>query len=62
MREKLKKLIDVKTIITFTLVFSSVYLAITGRIDPMEIVRLAGISVAFFFGTKLKNGGGGKDE
>lgn len=52
MKEKLAKLIDVKTIITFALVFSAVALAFMGRVEAKEILTLTSIVVAYFFGTK----------
>lgn len=52
MKEKIAKLIDVKTIVTFSLVGAAIVLSFNGKVDPMEVVRLAGMAVAFFFGVK----------
>jgi len=52
MKEKLAKLIDVKTIVTFSLIMVYNYLAIMGKITP-EIYGSTVITViAFYFGTQ----------
>jgi hypothetical protein len=52
MQEKLSKLIDVKTIITFSLVAAMIYFTAVGRIDAKELASLTVMSVSFYFGTK----------
>lgn len=52
MKEKLAKLIDVKTIITFALVGAAIVLAFLKFIDPGEIARLATMAITFYFGVK----------
>ena len=51
--EKIAKLIDVKTILTFGLVGTSIALAITGKVEAKEILILASSTVYFFFGVKM---------
>ena len=52
MKEKLAKLIDVKTIVTlvFTLVIS--YLGITGRVSEQSMVDIFKTIIIFYFGTQ----------
>ena len=54
MREKLAKLIDVKTIITFGLLGATIVLAFQGKIEPKEISMLSTTAIGFFFGTKMQ--------
>lgn len=53
MREKLAKLIDVKTLITFTLVISTIVFAAQGKIDAKEVSSMTLMAVSFFFGVKV---------
>ena len=52
MKEKLAKLVDVKSIVTFLLVGSVIVLAFLGKIDPKDISNLALMVVSFYFGVK----------
>lgn len=52
MKEKLAKLIDVKTIITFALVGTTIYLACKGTIEAKDIVLFVGIVLTYFFNKK----------
>lgn len=52
MREKLIKLIDVKSIITFSVVGMLLYLAFKGKIQPDKIYDLGLMVVGYFFGVK----------
>lgn len=52
MKEKFAKLIDVKSIVTFAIVGTIVYLSIVGRIEPKEISAMGMMVLGFFFGTK----------
>ena len=54
MKEKLAKLIDVKTIVTFSLIGTVVYLAVTGKIEPKDIIMMTMVTLTFYF-TKKKN-------
>ena len=53
MKEKFSKLIDVKTIITFSLVGSLIGFVAVGKIEAREILSLATVAVSFFFAVKL---------
>lgn len=52
MKDKIAKLIDVKTIITFAIVFSTIGLAAAGKISADKIADLALMVVSFYFGVK----------
>ena len=54
MKEKLAKLIDVKTIVTFSLIGTVVYLAVTGNIEPKDIIMMTMVTLTFYF-TKKKD-------
>ena len=54
MKENLAKLIDVKTIVTFALVGTIMYLAITGNLDSKDIYTMAMMIMAFYFGKESK--------
>lgn len=47
--KKLAKLIDVKTIVTFSVVGTIVFLSVTGKLEPSKIFELGMIIVTFFF-------------
>lgn len=49
MKEKIAKLIDVKTIVTFAVVGAVIYLAVTGKLDSTKLFELGMIIVTFFF-------------
>ena len=49
MKEKLAKLIDVKSIVTITLTLVVAYLAIIGKMEIREIYLMI---IAFYFGTQ----------
>jgi hypothetical protein len=48
-KDKLAKLIDVKTIVTFSVVGTIVYLSVTGKLEPTKMYELGMIIVTFFF-------------
>lgn len=52
MKERLAKLVDVKSILTlaFAGVFS--YLAITGRVSSQEFLTIFTVIISFYFGTQ----------
>lgn len=52
MKEKLTKLIDVKTIITLSLLLSVITLTLRGIIEPSPLVELLKMVVVFYFGVK----------
>lgn len=56
MREKIAKLIDVKSIVTIVLTFVFAFLAIVGRINAEQMVTIFTMILSFYFGTqKVKN-------
>jgi uncharacterized protein with ATP-grasp and redox domains len=52
LKEKLAKLIDVKTAITFSIIAAVIYLGVTGKIPPDKMFELALMIVGFYFGTQ----------
>lgn len=52
MLEKLKKLIDVKSIITLVLTCVFSYLAIDGKIETQQVMIIYTTIIAFYFGTQ----------
>lgn len=57
MKEKLAKLIDVKSIVTFALVGATIVFAAQGKIDAKEVSSLTLMAVSFFFGVKATEKG-----
>ena len=53
MKDKLTNLIDVKTIVTLTLLFSSIIFVFMGIVKPDPILDLLQMAVAFYFGMKI---------
>ena len=61
--QKLAKLIDVKSIITFALTAAFVYLSIKGEVKPEVFMTIYTVTIGFYFGTQHeKNKGDGKGE
>jgi hypothetical protein len=54
MKEKFAKLIDVKSIVTFGIIGTVIFLAIRGSIKPEDIMMIAGMIITYFF-TKKDN-------
>lgn len=52
MLEKLKKLIDVKSIVTLVLTCVFSYLAIAGQIETQQVMIIYTTIIAFYFGTQ----------
>ena len=52
MKEKIAKLIDVKTIVTFAVTGAVIYLGVSGKLDPNKIFEIGMIIVTFFFAKK----------
>ena len=54
MKEKLAKLINVKSIVTilFSIVFA--FLSITGKISSQEFLTVFSVIIAFYFGTQYE--------
>ena len=52
MRERIAKLIDVKSLSTLTLVGVFAYLSIIGKITSEQFMNVFTIVIAFYFGTQ----------
>ncbi len=52
MKERLSKLVDVKTIVTFALTGTFVYQAVIGRIEPQIFMTIYTMVIGFYFGTQ----------
>lgn len=50
--QKLAKLIDVKSIITFALTAAFVYLSIKGEVKPEIFLTIYTVVIGFYFGTQ----------
>ena len=62
--QKIVKLIDVKSIITFALTAAFIYLAVKGEVKPEVFMTIYTVVVGFYFGTqydKSKSEDGGKE-
>lgn len=53
MIEKLKKLIDVKSIVTLVLAAVFAYLAVTGKITAEQFITIFTVIISFYFGTQV---------
>jgi uncharacterized membrane protein YfcA len=51
-RDRLARLIDVKTIVTFALTAAFVYLSIIGEVNPEIFMTIYTMVVGFYFGTQ----------
>jgi hypothetical protein len=54
MLDKIAKLIEVKSLITFGITGTVIYLAVKGSIEPKDVMMLAGMVFTYFF-NKDKN-------
>jgi uncharacterized membrane protein YfcA len=61
MKNKLAKLIDVKSIVTFSLTAAFVYLAVTGQIEPQIFLTIYTMVISFYFGTQCQKNIGGNN-
>lgn len=52
LRERIAKLIDVKTIVTFALTGAFIYLAIIKAIQPEIFMTIYTMVIGFYFGTQ----------
>ena len=52
MKERLSRLIDVKTIVTFAVVGVFSYLAVIGKIEPKDFMGVVLMIITFFFAKK----------
>lgn len=53
-KERIAKLIDVKTIVTFALTAAFIYLSVLGRIEPQIFMTIYTMIIGFYFGTQAK--------
>lgn len=51
-RERIAKLIDVKTIVTFALTAAFVYLSVAEKIEPQIFMTIYTMVIGFYFGTQ----------
>lgn len=58
MKEKLAKLIDVKSIVTVILAVVFAYLAIAGTISGTEFLTVFTVVISFYYGTQASKKGG----
>lgn len=56
MKDKLSKLIDVKSIITLSLTGVFSFLAATNKISPEQFLTIFTMCISFFFGVKSGKG------
>lgn len=57
MKDKLAKLVDVKSIITILITIAFVYGFVTNTINAEQFMTIFGIIIAFYFGTQsIKKG------
>lgn len=54
LRERIAKLIDVKTIVTFALTAAFVYLSIREKIEPQIFMTIYTMIIGFYFGTQAR--------
>jgi len=54
-KTKLARLIDVKTVVTFTVIAVFAYLATTGKITPENVMVVVSMIITFFFAKKDTN-------
>lgn len=52
LRERLAKLIDVKTLVTFALTAAFVYLSVIGKIEPQIFLTIYAMVIGYYFGTQ----------
>ena len=51
-KDRLAKLIDVKTFVTFALTAAFVYLSVIGKIEPQIFMAIYTMVIGFYFGTQ----------
>ena len=54
MKEKIKKLIDVKSIVTILLCGVFCFLSITGKISAEQFLTIFTVVISFYFGTQAE--------
>ena len=51
-KERIAKLIDVKTMVTFALTAAFVYLSVIGKVEPQVFLTVYSTVIGFYFGTQ----------
>jgi hypothetical protein len=51
-KERISKLIDVKTVVTFTVVGVFAYLSVIGKIEAKDLMAVVMMVITFFFAKK----------
>lgn len=54
MKERLAKLISVKSIVTIAMTAAFVYLAVIGRVSAEQFITLFTVIIGFYFGTQAR--------
>lgn len=54
MREKIAKLIDVKSLVTLLLASTFTYLSVTNKISAEQFLTIFTVIISFYFGTQAK--------
>lgn len=54
LRDRIAKLIDVKTIVTFALTAAFVYLSLMGKVEPQVFLTVYSTVIGFYFGTQAE--------
>lgn len=62
MKERLAKLIDVKSIVTIVLTAVFAYLSAAGRVDVEQFLTVFTVIIAFYFGTQAQKKAEKKEE
>lgn len=62
MKGKIIKLLDVKTIVTFTLTAAFTYLSVRGKIEPQVFMTIYTMIIGFYFGTQHEKITSNKEE
>lgn len=53
-KERIAKLIDVKTIVTFALTAAFVFLSVTEKIEPQIFMTIYTMVIGFYFGSNIE--------
>lgn len=61
-KDRLAKLIDVKSIVTLTLTMVFAYLSVSDRITPDQFLTIFSVIISFFFGVKMKENEQGRSQ
>jgi hypothetical protein len=59
-RDRIAKLIDVKTIVTFALTAAFVFLSVTEKIEPQIFMTIYTMVIGFYFGSNVERHKGGQ--